>query len=1534
MEAEPAGANREQELKVLRMTRLIEHLHGRLAVVAWLSLAALSASAFRSEERTDTPGGASGARALQATVSRDRTAAQTQTAEAALQAGFEIAWHERLGTPLSVRAADLGKRQVFSGGKGLTLRKGGAFAEDAVAVLDSLSPLYEIKDAAAEFALEKVVPDAKGFHHVRLSQRYGGLRVVGGGLIVHFDNADAAYEVNGQFIPDIAVSTTATVSASAAIKIAQAKQSEVTGSLGELEARPELVVFARNCPPRLAHELTLLVRENRQVTGRWRYWVDAQQGTILSYHNDIKRIDPPVLGELAPVTGSVLPREGGAAKEIIGWREETGNHYLYNNDLHWCILNAAESGWSDAGTFAYRATNDWGTSDRAEISAANNFDLIQKYFRDVHAIDSYDGEGADAYVFVHEGNNYANAFWNGVAMFIGDGDGKTADCLAVLDVCAHEYSHAVTERACNLVYAYESGALNESFSDIFGVCVEFHAQEDDRTNYPVATPGKADWLMGEDCWRSSPALRDMRNPANTVTVGAGGEQPTRYKGTYWYSGAADNGGVHQNSGVQNFFFYLLCEGGSGTNDSLSFGYDVTGIGITNAEQVAYRALSVYFTEDTDYYGARQAWISAALDLNKMWVRSVRQAWNAVLGLPPPPMLSIASPGTLPTGRMGSTYSTTLLAANGLSPYVWQLQPESPLQTGLAFDSATGRISGLPEAAGEVSFAAIVTDLTGESATNQFSLTILPPFAAPYSETFESGAGQLSSGWMQEFVSNAVPWTYVNGNGEVVRNPAAAHGGTNNACMRVTLAAQNNGKTLLVSPRIVFAEPSSHAQLSFWHYMAEKDNIFQDELRVYYKTTYAGEWQPLATYTQSVNTWTRRTVSLPEASATYYIAFGGTAKLGYGVHVDDVEVVDAYVPFAIVAPETLPNAELREPYSYALSAQGGMEPYTYELADGTALPVGLTLGTNGVISGTATNVADLGAHSFSVLLTDGQSNAVTRAFSLTVDLPRVELFVENFDNGGAMPSDWSQVFLTNGIAWACRGGGGNGDTFHQPTNAYEGLYNAVLWADNYSNNVSRLVSPAINLGAAPVNLQLEFWHCMTKLVTQQDELRVYYKTSASGTWTQLASFTSNVTSWTRRVLPLSVPATTTFYLAFEGTARFGQGVCVDAVRITDASLEPIIMTTSPLPDGTVGSEYRHTLQALGGVAPYTWDLVSGTLPSGLVFSAGGVLSGMPEVTADVSLGVRVTDSAGYAATRLLSLHVSNIQRLPYTQTFESRSQVPAGWSQEGSSVNWTIYKGSSLGVPAVAHSGTNNALLVKLNNTTSRTKLVMPTLNMGGVTNAQVSFWLCMAKKTYQDELTVCYKTNAADTVWTTITNFNQSITTWTKFVLDLPNASSTYVIAFEGAVRFGYGVCIDDVSVTGDYAASAYDLWKADVFGADALNEAIAGDLADPDNDGIVNWLEFAMALNPLAHDAGSAMTGGVTAGYLTLSHRENPDASDILFEVEGCSDLSLQDWTTVDVTEVLREYTNTWYWVTTRHDVPVTNAPQRFLRLKVTMPE
>lgn len=139
-----------------------------------------------------------------------------------------------------------------------------------------------------------------------------------------------------------------------------------------------------------------------------------------------------------------------------------------------------------------------------------------------------------------------------------------------------------------------------------------------------AAPEKQTYLIGEEIRLGGGSLRSMSNP-NVKN------HPDTYQGTYWYSGSGDNGGVHTNSGVLNYWFYLLAEGGNGTND-IGNSFNVQGIGKEKASQIVYRAESVYFTSTTNYSQARELTIQATEDLyaeNSIESATVCQSWYAV-----------------------------------------------------------------------------------------------------------------------------------------------------------------------------------------------------------------------------------------------------------------------------------------------------------------------------------------------------------------------------------------------------------------------------------------------------------------------------------------------------------------------------------------------------------------------------------------------------------------------------------------------------------------------------------------------------------------------------------------------------------------------------------------------------------------------------------------------------------------------------------------------------------------------------------------
>jgi bacillolysin len=463
-----------------------------------------------------------------------------------------------------------------------------------------------MKTSGSKAVKKTIQHDKLGYKHVRLLQTYKGIPVVGGEIIVHINKENVVYLIQGDYLSDITVSTEPSISAAAAVQVGL---DELRGKPGlRVAEEPSLVIYGSQ----LAYHYVLSY-EGTEV-GKWVYYVDAHTGNLIFRYNDIKSGAPTGNGSHVNVTGTRLAKEDGSVVTMTGWKETTGNYFLYNYTDLWGIYD------EKAGDWEQQASSNWGTTDPAAISAGNNFALTQNWVKTVLGRNSFNNAGAFARGNVHTSGGYCpvNAWWDGTDFHFCDGDGVTSGPLGTLDIVAHEYGHAITQYTSNLTYSYESGALNESYSDIAGTLVEFASQPDGRSSYPNGTAGASDWLCGEDAWMNG-ALRDLKSPQRY-------QQPSYYKGTYWNSGSSDNGGVHTNSGVQNFAFYLLAEGGTGTNDGHS--YSITGIGIPAAGEVAMRANTVYLRASSQYADSRAAWVQAATDLGYS-TTTVEDVWTAV-----------------------------------------------------------------------------------------------------------------------------------------------------------------------------------------------------------------------------------------------------------------------------------------------------------------------------------------------------------------------------------------------------------------------------------------------------------------------------------------------------------------------------------------------------------------------------------------------------------------------------------------------------------------------------------------------------------------------------------------------------------------------------------------------------------------------------------------------------------------------------------------------------------------------------------------
>ncbi|WP_051285192.1 M4 family metallopeptidase [Aequorivita capsosiphonis] len=309
------------------------------------------------------------------------------------------------------------------------------------------------------------------------------------------------------------------------------------------------------------------------------------------------------------------------------------------NGIH--TFNANETYGSTLTDFT-DADNNWtaaefdnNAKDNASMDAHWGAEKTYDYWMEIHGRNSYDNAGATINSWVHYGPSVNNAYWNGSTMLYGDGTCVSEGCngfdaLTAIDVAGHEIGHAVTTNTANLVYARESGALNEGFSDIWGAAIEHFA----KGNGSDTSPDPNVWLVGEEIDRrpGSAALRSMSDP-NLLG------QPDTYMGTYWID--ASNGciptqsndqcGVHTNSGVINHWFYLSVVGGAGTNDNGDDFY-VESIGMAKASAIAFRTLNLYLSANSKYIDARIGSIQAASDLYgncSFEVQAVTNAWHAV-----------------------------------------------------------------------------------------------------------------------------------------------------------------------------------------------------------------------------------------------------------------------------------------------------------------------------------------------------------------------------------------------------------------------------------------------------------------------------------------------------------------------------------------------------------------------------------------------------------------------------------------------------------------------------------------------------------------------------------------------------------------------------------------------------------------------------------------------------------------------------------------------------------------------------------------
>lgn len=269
-----------------------------------------------------------------------------------------------------------------------------------------------------------------------------------------------------------------------------------------------------------------------------------------------------------------------------------------------------------------RGSGDPAVADEAVNQVYDATETTHEFYRAVYGRDSIDDEGMELISSVHFSRNFNNALWNGAQMVYGDGDGhflQVGSLTQALDVIGHELTHGITERTAGLEYSYQPGALNESFSDVFGSLVKQRSLNQEA--------GDADWLIGEGILVPSlgAALRSMKAPGTAMEHDP---QPADMQHYVELPDdgvpAHDNGGVHINSGIPNHAFYLAAT-------------SIGGYAWDKAGKIWYQTLTEgHLKPDSEFKDAANATVGVAGELfgaGSSEHAAVEDAWQQVGVLP-------------------------------------------------------------------------------------------------------------------------------------------------------------------------------------------------------------------------------------------------------------------------------------------------------------------------------------------------------------------------------------------------------------------------------------------------------------------------------------------------------------------------------------------------------------------------------------------------------------------------------------------------------------------------------------------------------------------------------------------------------------------------------------------------------------------------------------------------------------------------------------------------------------------------------------
>ncbi|MDO8270111.1 MAG: M4 family metallopeptidase [Candidatus Levybacteria bacterium] len=499
--------------------------------------------------------------------------------------------------------------------------------------------------------------------HYFFDQKINGIPVYNAQVVIHLRNGSEIYATSGN-VSTAKTQTAEKLSESEAIKIAIEKAREESGAR-------ELIVKQTN----KFYVNEKLLGLSNDVTDKIALKVEVESPGV------------PVLFR----TDYIISLTNG---EIIYTESQTRDalsRNIYNCQGGSCILTRKEG--------------DPTVTDADVNNLYTYFGNIYDFLANNFGRDSFDGSGALIKGYVHAPTGFSingstmkcpNAFWNGYEMVFCSG-------LVLLDVAAHELTHAITSRTANLQYMRQSGALNESTSDIFGSAVD------------------GNWEIGENLTPGIGLPVPLRSMSNPPSKG----NPDKLSSTLYHCAISDNGGVHKNSGVFNKTFYLMTDGGSYN------GCSINGIGRDKSIKVAYQALTKYLTPTSNFKDAYASYIQACNDLfgtGSPECENVTRAMQAT-ELDQQPTGSVVSPIC-----QGIAMQSATCASSGGAP------PVSPGPTGATPTGSTGLPTPTPVVGASGSWKISVTPICeGGKAHLKIDYDITDPSGGVFKTINDKGA---------------------------------------------------------------------------------------------------------------------------------------------------------------------------------------------------------------------------------------------------------------------------------------------------------------------------------------------------------------------------------------------------------------------------------------------------------------------------------------------------------------------------------------------------------------------------------------------------------------------------------------------------------------------------------------------------------------------------------------------------------------------------------------------------------------------------